>query len=93
MLKIERSEANGSVVFALSGRVEEKHISELGNLFEAEGEVAEITLDLVEVRLVDREAVLFLAACEARGIQLKHCPSYVREWIETGSDTNHEHEC
>jgi hypothetical protein len=45
------------------------------------------------VRLVDREAVRFLAACEARGIQLKHCPSYVREWIETGSDTNHEHEC
>lgn len=80
-------------MFALSGRVEEKHVSELETLLAAEGEVAEITLDLVEMRLVDREAVRFLAACEARGIKLKHCPSYVREWIETGSDTNHEHEC
>jgi hypothetical protein len=91
MLKIQRSEGNGSVIFALSGRVEEKHVSELQKLFGAEAEVANITLDLVEVRLVDREAVRFFAACEARGIKLEHCPSYVREWIETGSDTNHEH--
>jgi hypothetical protein len=49
-----------------------------------------MALDLEEVKLVDREAVRFLAACEARGIQLRNCPSYIREWIETGSDTNHE---
>jgi hypothetical protein len=42
---------------------------------------------------VDRETVRFLAACEARGIKLANCPSYVREWIERGSDTNHEPLC
>ncbi len=79
------------MIFALSGRIEEQHVTELWKLVEAETQVADVTLDLVEVRLVDREAVRFFAACEARGIKLEHCPSYVREWIETGSDTNHEH--
>jgi hypothetical protein len=91
MLKIRRYEdKKGCAVFALSGRIEEIHISELQQLFQAEPEAADITLDLEEVKLVDREAVKFLAACKARGIRLKQCPSYIREWIETGSDTNHE---
>jgi len=38
-------------------------------------------LDLREVKLADRDAVRFLARCEADGIQLKNCPPYVREWI------------
>jgi hypothetical protein len=42
------------------------------------------------VRLVDREAVRFLASCEARGIRLTSCPPYIREWIEKGSDISHE---
>jgi len=78
------------VIFALSGRIEEKHVSELQKLFEAEAEVGDITLELEELRLVDRGAVRYLAACEARGIKLENCPSYIREWIETGSDTSHE---
>jgi hypothetical protein len=90
MLKIRRSEENGALIFALSGRIEEVHVAELQQLFEAEPAVAGITLDLAEVRLVDREAVRFLAACKARGIKLKQCPSYIREWIETGGDTSHE---
>jgi hypothetical protein len=89
MLKIRRSEHKGGAVFALSGRIEEIHVSELQQLFEAEPRAAEITLDLEEVKLVDREAVKFLAACKARGIKLKQCPPYIREWIETG-DTSHE---
>jgi anti-anti-sigma regulatory factor len=90
MLKIRRSDAKGSAIFSLSGRIEEKHVSELQKLFEAEAKVADITLDLEEVRLVDREAVRFLSTCEARGIKLRNCPSYIREWIETGSDISHE---
>jgi hypothetical protein len=62
----------------------------LQELFDAEGEVREITVDLEEVRLVDRESVRFLASCKARGIQLKNCPSYIRQWIETGSGTAYE---
>jgi anti-anti-sigma regulatory factor len=90
MLKIRRSEDKGSVIFTLSGRVEEEHVSELQKLLEADAKVPDVTLDLDEVRLVDRGAVKFLAACQARGIKLQHCPSYIREWIETGSDTSHE---
>lgn len=90
MLKIRRSEDKGSAIFALSGRIERDRVPELQTLFDSETEVANMALDLEEVKLVDREAVRFLAACEARGIQLKNCPSYIREWIETGSDTNHE---
>ena len=34
-------------------------------------------------RIVDgREAVQFLAQCEAEGTTLVHCPAYIREWIE-----------
>ena len=85
MLKIRRSEDNGIAVFALSGRIEEQHVSELQELLASEAQT-KAALDLEEVRLVDREAVRFLAACEARGISLRNCPSYVREWIETGGN-------
>jgi hypothetical protein len=85
MLKIRRSEDNGVAVFALSGRIEEQQVSELQELLAGEAQ-AKAALDLEEVRLVDREVVRFLAACEARGISLRNCPSYVREWIETGGN-------
>ena len=85
MLKIRRSEDNGVTVFALSGRIEEQQVSELQELLAGEAQ-AKAALDLEEVRLVDREVVRFLAACEARGISLRNCPSYVREWIETGGN-------
>jgi anti-anti-sigma regulatory factor len=85
MLKIRRSEDNGIAVFALSGRIEEQQVSELQELLAGEAQ-AKAALDLEEVRLVDREVVRFLAACEARGISLRNCPSYVREWIETGGN-------
>jgi hypothetical protein len=78
------------VVFALSGRIEEKDVSEMQKLLEAEADGVDITLDLEEVRLVDREVVRFLAACEVQGMKLKDCPSYIRKWIETGSDTSYE---
>jgi len=90
MLKIRRSEHNGHAIFAISGRIEEKHVLELHELLDAEAKPAEVTLDLTEVKLVDREAIRFLAACKARGIGLKDCPSYIRRWIEQGSDISHE---
>jgi hypothetical protein len=41
-----------------------------------------ILLDLGELRLVDRDAVKFLRACETKGMKLENCPAYVREWME-----------
>ena len=90
MLKIRRSEDRGLAVFGLSGRFEREQVSELQKLLEAEAELRKVTLDLDELRLVDREAVKFLAACEVRGMTLRNCPSYIREWIEKGRDTSHE---
>jgi hypothetical protein len=90
VLKIQRSVEEKLAIFALSGRIEQQRVRELRELFEAEGEVRDITLDLEEVRLVDRETVRFLAKCEAEGIQLKNCPSYIRQWIQTGSGTGYE---
>lgn len=78
------------MAFILSGRIEEKDVADLQKLIEGQAEPSNITFDLEEVRLVDRESVRFLAACEARGIKLKNCPSYIRQWIETGRDTSHE---
>ena len=84
MLKIHRSEKEGLAVFALSGRIDQEHVSEVRDILSAERDIGKVKLDLEELRLVDREFVRFLDACEVSGIQLANCPSYIREWIETG---------
>jgi len=83
MLKIQRSMKAGSVRFALSGRVDTEHVAELQRLIDEDAQRGAITLDLREVRLVDREAVDFLARCEANGVRLRYCPAYLRQWITT----------
>jgi hypothetical protein len=82
MLKIQRAADGQRVVFTLSGRIESKHVAELQRLFAAETDGVSLVLDLHEVKLVDREAVRFLARCESDGITLVHCLGYIRVWIE-----------
>jgi hypothetical protein len=31
--------------------------------------------------LADRDAVTLLARTEGNGIELRHCPAYIREWV------------
>jgi hypothetical protein len=82
MFQVRRSENGGVVTFALSGRIEEEQVAELQKLLEVEAEGnSTVVLDLADVRLVYREAVKFLADCEAGGVELRNCPPYVREWI------------
>ena len=81
------------MTLALSGRIEQEHVTELQNLIAAETGFQDLELDLEEVKLVDRDAVRFLAACEARGLKLKACPSYIRQWIETGAIQPDEPQC
>ena len=81
MLRIQRSTQGDDVRFTLSGRIEAEHLPELRRLIEGEEPERAITLDLAEVKLVDRDAVRFLAQCEAAGATLESCPAYVREWI------------
>jgi hypothetical protein len=80
-LRIEKSVKGKISIFALSGRIEAEEVAELQRLLRVEGRSHRIVLDLREVKLADRDAVRFLARCEADGIQLKNCPPYVREWI------------
>ncbi|HTA59853.1 MAG TPA: hypothetical protein VK805_16950 [Candidatus Baltobacteraceae bacterium] len=80
-LRIEKSVRQESTVFSLVGRIEAEHIEELEGLFDLRKEAKSVVLDLQEVRLADREAVKFLARCEAGGVQLENCPAYIREWV------------
>ena len=80
-LKIQISAKQEVVVFSLSGRIKAEEMAELGRLLEDEEQDHRIVLDLGEVKLVDRDAVKFLAHCEANGIQIENCPAYIREWI------------
>jgi hypothetical protein len=81
MLRIRRLMEAENVRFALSGRIQGRDLAELERLVAEEAPGRVIALDLAEVRLVDREAVAFLARCEATGIRLENCPAYLREWI------------
>jgi hypothetical protein len=68
------------VVLRVSGRIHAEHVDMLRELLGLEkGRVA---VDLREVALVDREAVSFLALSEAKGVELRNCAAYLREWVD-----------
>jgi len=81
MLKILRIVDGTGVVFVLSGRIEAEHLAELRALVDAEADA--VALDLKEVTLVNRDTIGFLACCEADGVEVRNCPGYIRQWIET----------
>ncbi len=85
-LRIQRAADGDVVVFTLSGRIEGEQVEQLESLFASEAANHRIVLDLQEVDLVGRDVVRFLARCAADGIQLEHCPAYIREWIVKESD-------
>jgi len=61
------------VCFTLSGRIQFDYVAELQNLVDFAAAKNTVVLDSKEVRLVDRDAVRFLAHCKAEGTKL--------EWI------------
>jgi hypothetical protein len=85
-LRVERSARHGFTVFALSGRIEAGLIAGMQELFEVGLDRQRVILDLIDLKLVDRECVRFLMRCEADGMKLEHCPAYVREWMEREKD-------
>jgi len=82
MLRIQRSNNRG-VVFSLSGRIEIEDVAELQRILDSEAVEQSIALDLQDVTIVDRDALPFLARCEADGIKLENSPAYVRDWLAT----------
>ena len=80
MLKITRVTQAGSTRVIVSGRIGAPQLPDLRRSLEAEN-ANNVVLDLTEVSLVDVEVVQFLLLCEAQGMRLLGCPSYVREWM------------
>ncbi len=78
-LHINKRSEGRETVLRLSGRIESQYLQEFRS--EIEGSPNRVVLDLEEVKLVDLEVVRFLGVCEEDGIELRHCPHYIREWI------------
>jgi hypothetical protein len=73
-------------MFVLSGRIEKQAIDELRRLFEVQTDYHDIVLDLKDVGVIHRDVVRFLVRCEADGVKLENCASYIREWMEREKD-------
>jgi ABC-type transporter Mla MlaB component len=83
MIRIETSVRGDLVTFALIGRLQSKNLPELKRLIETRDGNKKIVLDLKEVRLVDREAIMFLANFDKHNATIRNCPPYIREWIRS----------
>ena len=81
------TEPRGSVtIFTLSVRIEVQAIAELRRLFERQTDYCDIVLDLKDVTVIDREVMRFFVRCEADGVKLENCASYIRQWMEREKD-------
>jgi ABC-type transporter Mla MlaB component len=80
MLKIETLDSEGVVCFVLSGWIQNEDLGELKSLLEKHHNQA-VVLDLKGVKLVDRDAVRFLASFETGQGKITNCPRYIHEWI------------
>jgi ABC-type transporter Mla MlaB component len=78
-LRIEKISEGERTTLRLSGPIHSEHLEELKAQIRRNR--SPIALDLADVTLVDVGAVRFLSACEAEGINLLHCASFIRAWI------------
>ena len=88
MWKVQRLVSGDFVILGLSGRIQGEQLMELQQVLASETGKQNVVLDLEEVKLVDQDAVTFLACCEATGTALRNCPAYVREWIDRETASN-----
>ena len=77
--KIETVADKNVTGIKLIGWLRSEYLVELSAKTESSGRP--VVLEMAQVMLVDVEAVRFLGACETQGIELRHCPAYIREWI------------
>jgi len=79
MFRIEKRSDGGMTTLRISGRIESEQLPDLRAQIDAC--VSLPRLDLEELNLVDLSAIRFLIRCEAAGMDIIHCPLYVREWM------------
>jgi ABC-type transporter Mla MlaB component len=80
MIRIEKSDNGDLVTFVLNGWMQKEDLQELETLLRNHNKQT-VVLDLKGLRLVDREAVGFLAKFETDQAKITNCPPYIREWI------------
>ena len=76
---VRRIDSDRLVLLHISGHLQEVHIEMIDDLLAKE--TNPVALELGEVTLADREAVRFLATLDARGVGLRNCPGFIREWM------------
>ena len=76
--RIDRFPTDQGLVLRISGRITGEDLDILRTALE-EGSV--VAVELAELELINRDAMKLLAINEANGIELRHCPAYIREWI------------
>ena len=81
-LRIHRESEGERVVFTLTGRIQADQVPGLLTLLRSESAGTGIAFDLEQVKLVDRDAVLFLALSETLGAELRNCSAFIRKWID-----------
>ena len=83
--RIDRLPTDQGSVLSISGRIAREDVDVLRTALEDDSVVA---VELAELELIDRDALKLLAINEANGIELKHCPAYIREWITRERDNS-----
>ncbi len=84
--RIETATRGTLRVFILSGRIDTQATAELRRLFEGQTDCRDMVLDMKDVGAIDRDVMCFFMSCEADGVKLENCASYIREWMEREKD-------
>lgn len=79
MLRIEKESDGRITTLRLIGRIQSADIGSVRA--QMDDDSVHVFFDLGEVTLVNVEVIRFLSDCEDEGVELLHCPPYVREWI------------
>jgi anti-anti-sigma regulatory factor len=78
-LRIETASDGQTAMLRVIGRLESEYLDEVRA--QVRKHRPRLVLDLDDVTLVDVAGVRFFIACEAEGIELRHCSPYIREWM------------
>jgi len=84
MWRLAKRHDGECMVLVLSGKVDEHELQELERGIARDGKDERVELDLEGLKLVDQVVVNYLSRCESRGVALRNCPPFIREWINRG---------
>lgn len=72
-------ERNHFVLLQIRAHLQQAQVSMIEEFIAQETDA--VIHDLEKVTVVDREMVRFFAPCDARSIELRNCPDFIREWM------------